>query len=423
MQGLPTDELSIQNGIIVTSAARYPLLIDPQSQGKTWIKAKEKLNNLIVTSLNHKYFRNHIEDAVSLGYPIIIEDIQEELDPVLDNVLEKNYIKSGTTYKVKVGDKEVDVSDAFRIYITTKLANPLYTPEVFARTSIIDFTVTMKGLEDQLLGRVILTEKKELESERTNLIREATANRRKMAELEENLLFKLTTVEGSLLDDPTVIDVLNVTRYTASDIREKLTIAKETEIKINAAREEFRPVATRGSVLYFLVVSMSMVNSMYQTSLVQFLERFDTSMLRSEKSSVTSKRIINIIDFLTYEIYKYKSRGLYERHKYMFVLLMCLKIDLDRETITHEEFQNFIKGGAALDLNACPQKPAKWITDLTWLNLVALSNLRSFQYIVQQVTANDRLWKSWFDKNSPEDAVIPDGYNNLDSFRKLLLIR
>lgn len=113
-------------------------------------------------------------------------------------------------------------------------------------------------------------------------------------------------------------------------------------------------VATRGSVLYFLIVELSMVNVMYQTSLKQFLGLFDQSMAKSTKSPITGKRIGLIIDYLSFCTFKYIARGLYESDKFLFTILLTLKIEMNAGRVRNEEFQTFIKGMCDLFLLKSP---------------------------------------------------------------------
>lgn len=65
---------------------------------------------------------------------------------------------------VKIGEKEIDYNPKFMLILHTKLANPHYKPEMQAQTTLINFTVTRDGLEDQLLAEVVKFERPDLES-------------------------------------------------------------------------------------------------------------------------------------------------------------------------------------------------------------------------------------------------------------------
>jgi dynein heavy chain len=423
VEGLPTDELSIQNGIMVTRATRYPVLVDPQGQGLSWIKAREEKNNLRVTSLQERQFRNHLEDCLSYGKPMLIENIEETLDPVLDPVLEKRHIKKGKNFLIQLADKEVDYTETFMLFCTTRLPNPHYSPEMSAKVTVIDFTVTIVGLEDQLLGKLILKEKQELEEQRLALIEEVGNYKAKIKQLEDDLLYRLANSTGNLLDDTELIDVLAVTKQTAQDVNEKLIVAAETNAKITEACEEYRPVAHRAALVYFLVAEFTTVNCMYQTSLRQFNELYEQSIEQSEKATMPSKRIANVIEYLTYYIYLYVQRGLFERHKLIFALMLTNKILISAKTVKADMVAIFLKGGGSLDINAVRKKPKDWLPDAAWLDAVALSSNPVFFDIQDSIYRNDGLWRQWYDQEAPESAKVPDYEDKMTKFERMCVVK
>ena len=125
LQGLPTDTLSVQNGILVTRATRYPLLIDSQGQGRTWLRNKEAAAQLRTTNLTDKHFRAALEECMAQGRPLLIENVDEELDPLLDPVLERRIVKRGRTFSIALADKEVCCTDSLSLTCYSTLSGHL----------------------------------------------------------------------------------------------------------------------------------------------------------------------------------------------------------------------------------------------------------------------------------------------------------
>ena len=150
--------------------SRSPLCIDPQMQAVRWIKNKEtKHNNLKILSFNQSDFMKQLEMAVEYGQSVLFEGIDEEIDPMIDPVIEKNIVVQVGVKYVKIGDTNVEWNEEFKLFLTTKLGNPMYSPEVFGKALIINFNVTLEGLRDQLLNEVVEYERPELEEQRKKL--------------------------------------------------------------------------------------------------------------------------------------------------------------------------------------------------------------------------------------------------------------
>lgn len=288
--GLPSDELSVQNGILTSFASRWPLCIDPQTQAVSWIKAKElreKKQNFEILTFNMGDYIKKLEIAIKFGKSVLFEAIDEEIDPMIDPVLEKNIVKEAGVNILMLGDQKLDYHDDFRLFLTTKIANPNYTPEIFGKTMIINFSVTMLGLAAQLLNEVVQYERPELEESRKNLIVETSQNKATLKALEDTLLSELSKESDiPLVDNVPLIDTLNEAKTKSVEISEALERGKVTKAEIEDSCESYKEVSWRGSILFFSITGLANISDMYEYSLNSYMSVFMNALAVSRKDNI-----------------------------------------------------------------------------------------------------------------------------------------
>ncbi len=227
---------------------------------------------------------------------------------------------------IKFGDKSVAWDDSFRLFFTTKLGNPHYSPEVMAKTMLINYSVTRDGLANQLLNVVVGHERPDLEEQFSELVADMSANALMIVKLEDTLLHELSASEGNILDNSDLIETLNQTKETSTAIKAKVEQAEFTKAEISKARLGYTPVAKRGSILYFVMASLSTISSMYETSLDSFLGVFNKALDHAKKDVVLDNRLRNMSESVMRDVYDYTCTGIFERHKLMFAFQMTYQV-------------------------------------------------------------------------------------------------
>ncbi|KAG7496340.1 dynein heavy chain 2, axonemal [Solea senegalensis] len=425
IQGLPSDAFSTENGVIVTRGNRWPLMVDPQGQALKWIKNMEMKRGLKVIDFQMPDYLRVLENAIQFGYPVLLQNVQENLDPSLNAVLNKSLTRIGGRLLLKLGDKEVEYNPEFRFYITTKLSNPHYTPEISTKTTIVNFAVKEQGLEAQLLGIVVRKERPELEEQKDSLVISIASGKRRLQELEDEILRLLNEATGSLLDDVQLVNTLQTSKVTATKVSEQLDSSEQTEIKIDFAREAYRTCAQRASILFFILNDMGRIDPMYQFSLDAYINLFNLSIEKSRRSHKLEERITNLNDYHTYAVYRYACRGLFEVHKLLFSFQMCAKILEVAGKLIMDEYSFFLRGGLVLDKKEQMDNPCtSWLADSCWDNITELNKLPNFHGIMDSFEQYPRNWNLWFTSAEPESTTLPaDWENNCNDLQKMLVVR
>ena len=480
-EGLPADKISVENGVIISSCTRWPLIIDPQLQGYKWLRSKfeapppvdkegevggedgneggnedgnedddnfdefggeepqyddegnlievkkskgPRRPDLVVLQLTMKDWARRLSNSIQNGDVVIIENVGEKLDPTLDPVLARAVYKKGRNLYLRFGGEEIAFDPQFKLYLTSKLSNPHYSPEILAQTTLINFIATEAGLEDQLLARVVNTENPDLEKQKQKLQEEFNQYKITLVRLEDELLERLANAPEDILSDVPLILGLEATKKTAADINIAIEAGKITEKTINELREQYRPVASEASMLYFMLTTLCNVYPMYQYSLDSFVAFFYKAIRITPESEDIKVRIASLQTCLRYTIYEWVSRGLFTDHKLIFMsqLTFSLMRRGNVETEMDTEIFNFLIRGPKL---ISEDNSLEWLPDGAWQSSCALSQIEEFSSFASDLLEAPGRFLEWFNHITPESEKLPLDWSQLEKepFKKLAVIR
>jgi dynein heavy chain len=225
------------------------------------------------------------------------------MDPMLDNVLNKSIIYTGKRASIKLGGNDIDYHKNFKLYITTRMSNPHYTPEVSTKVVLVNFTVKESGLEEQCLGIVVKSEQPTIEQKKNQEVMNIAQNKKTLIDLEDKILRLLSESKGNLLEDVTLNETLKTSKKTSEKVKNDLEAAEQTMKRIDETRETYRICGRVASILFFVLNDLNKIDPMYQFSLEWYKKLFQSSIEESKEHGY-GDRIKNIIKTHTFSVYK-----------------------------------------------------------------------------------------------------------------------
>ncbi|KFV69246.1 Dynein beta chain, ciliary, partial [Dryobates pubescens] len=394
-----------------TVGQRWPLLVDPQLQGSSWIKARHG-EELRLIRMGQEGYLERLEAALAAGDVVLLENLEESVDPVLGPLLGRETIKKGRC--LRLGDRECDFNPSFRLILHTKLPNPHFPPELQAQCTLIDFSVSREQLKQVRAAEPWQGASHSYQQLKPELTKQQNSFKITLKSLEDNLLSRLSSASGNFLGDTALVENLETTKQTAAEIEEKVQESKVTEAKINEAREHYRPAAARASLLYFIMKDLHTIHPMYQFS----LKVLGASAAASPLPQLQSLWGL-LLDSITFSAFQYTTRGLFECDKLTYTAQLTFQILLMSQEISPVEL-DFLLGSPA---EPGATSPVEFLSDHSWGGIKALSAMEQFRSLDRDIEGSARRWRKFVESECPEKEKFPQEWKNKTALQQLCILR
>ena len=323
-QGLPSDSLSLENGVILDRCVRFPLIIDPSGHAIDFIMSKFKDQKIQKTSFLDKAFMKTLAGAVRFGTTLLVENV-EKLDPVLNPILNKEIQRTGGRSLVRIGTEDVDYSPKFNIILSTKNPGVKLTPDICSRVTLVNFTVTPAGLQSQSLSRILKCEKPEIEKQRNDILKLQGEQNVKLRGLEEKMLKEISAVEGNILDNDRVVEGMERLMKEGVQVEEQIAKSAEVMSEVERAISKFEPFSQICKQLFVLFAGMREISFLYEFTAKSFMNVLDCVLNSKVTQDVGDEesRLSTLKTSLFKEVASRIGRGLKAEDKMTFALLLA----------------------------------------------------------------------------------------------------
>ncbi|XP_050986096.1 LOW QUALITY PROTEIN: cytoplasmic dynein 2 heavy chain 1 [Labeo rohita] len=424
-EGLPSDDLSMENALVILQSASCPFLIDPSSRATEWLRTHLKAHRLEVINQQDANFMTVLELAVRFGKTLIIQEM-DGVEPVLYPLLRRDLIAQGPRYVVQIGDKVIDYNEDFRLFLATRNPSPFIPPDAKSVITEVNFTTTRAGLRGQLLALTIQQEKPELESEKTKLLQQEEEKKIQLAQLEESLLETLATAQGNILENKELIESLNQTKASSALIHLSLTESHRLQTSLDQERDAYLPLAETASKMYFVITDLSKINNMYRFSLASFLRLFHRALQTEQESESTDVRISTLESRLKNMVYEYICRSLFKADQLMFALhfVKGMNPELFQEN-EWDVFTGLIVGDMVRKTDSQKSLREQFPSWIDQERLMAVALLKStFPVLYQSLCLNDSdLWLTFSRSSCCDQEIPPPIAKKISLFQQVLVVQ